>query len=348
MCLHVFSCPGARLTETKGKGKKQMNYQLTFTKEQISVSVPEGTTVLEGMRMAGLVPDAPCGGQGKCKKCRVRINGTPALACRTTIYSDMEIETEDTPEKSSLIMMEGAGREVLFSPGELPGEVDSPILAAVDLGSTSLVVYLMDGVTGKQLSVKSMLNPQRQYGADVVSRCSYALENGAHILSRCVREGINLLLREASLACGRSREDIVRIVMVGNACMHHLFLEISTETLVVAPYRPKVLEAVSVSATECGIHAHPAASVKWLPNIGGFVGADTMACILACEMEKREEITLMVDIGTNGEMVLGNREGLIACSTAAGPAFEGARISCGMRGSAGAIDHVYLENGQIK
>ncbi len=324
-----------------------MNYQVTFTKENITVSVPEGRTVMEAERMAGLVPDAPCGGQGKCGKCRMRINDIPALACRTEIHSDVKVETEEASGQSSRIMMEGTGREVLFSPGELPADAEHPVLAAVDLGTTSLVVYLMDGVTGEQLSVKSMLNPQRQYGADVVSRCSYALENGAHIIGKCVREGINLLMREAAMECRRSREDIVRIVMVGNACMHHLFLEISTDTLVVAPYKPRVLEAVSVPAAECGIYAHPAALVKWLPNIGGFVGADTVSCILACEMEKRDEITLMVDIGTNGEMVLGNREGLIACSTAAGPAFEGARISCGMRGSEGAIDHVYLENGKL-
>lgn len=325
-----------------------MNYQITFTKEHISVDVPEGMTVLEAERMAGLVPDAPCGGQGKCGKCRVRIGGTPVLACRTEIHSDMKVETGDALERGSRIMMEGTGREVFLSPGEFPSDVEHPVLAAVDLGTTSLVVYLMDGLTGEKLSVKSMLNPQRQYGADVVSRCSYALENGAHLPAQCVREGINLLMREAALECKRSREDIIRIVMVGNACMHHLFLEIDTDTLVVAPYKPKVLEAVSVPASECGIYAHPSALVKWLPNIGGFVGADTVACILACEMEKREEITLMVDIGTNGEMVLGNREGLVACSTAAGPAFEGARISCGMRGSEGAIDHVYLENGKLK
>lgn len=97
-----------------------------------------------------------------------------------------------------------------------------------------------------------------------------------------------------------------------------------------------------------GLYAHPFAQLWWLPNIGGFVGADTMAGILACEMEKREKVTLLVDIGTNGEMVLGDRHGLIACSTAAGPAFEGAKISCGMRGSQGAIDHVYLEEQKLK
>ena len=130
--------------------------------------------------------------------------------------------------------------------------------------------------------------------------------------------------------------------------MHHLFLELPVDTLVRAPYVPKVKDTVKTEASGCGIHVCQNAQLIWLPNIGGFVGADTTACMLAAEFDKREELTLMVDIGTNGEMVLGNREGYTVCSTAAGPAFEGAKITCGMRGSDGAIDHVYLENSEVK
>jgi len=323
-------------------------YCVKFLKEKKEFMAPEGMTVLEAQRAAGLVPDAPCGGQGKCKKCKVIINGEPALACQTKITSDILVNTEIEDDRKEQILISGLQREVSLMPGPIPADVEFPLLAAIDLGSTTIVGYLLDGKTGCQTAVKSILNPQRQYGADVVMRSSYAIEKGADILSGCVRRAINEMLREMANESGKRQEDIVRIIMVGNSCMHHLFLGISTESLVLAPYEPKVKKAVQVKASECGIYAHPQAQICWLPNIGGFVGADTVGCILASDLEKREEITLLVDIGTNGEMVLGNKEGLAACSTAAGPAFEGAKITCGMRGNTGAIDRVFLEDGKIK
>lgn len=227
-------------------------------------------------------------------------------------------------------------------------EVSRPLLAAVDLGSTSIVAYLMDGLTGRRLSVRSMLNPQKKYGADVVTRSSYALEHGARILSSCAEEAVNHLLREAARECQRSSEDIVRIVMVGNTCMHHLFLNIPTDSLVVAPHKPVVKKAVKRTALDCGILVYPSAELWWLPNIGGFVGADTVAGILSSGMCGQEDLILLVDVGTNAELVLGSRHRRIACSTAAGPAFEGMKMSCGMRGNEGAIDHVFLENGRLR
>ena len=322
-------------------------YRITFLKEGIIYKACEGMTVLEAEIAAGLTPDSPCGGKGSCGKCKVKINGKPALACRTAIYEDMTVETEEEDGRNVRILMEGCRREVAFLPEKFPEDVEHPLLAAVDLGSTSVVVYLLDGLTGRLLSVKSMLNPQRQYGADVVMRSSYALEKGADLLSGCIRRAVTVLLREAARECGSSWEEIVQIVMVGNTCMHHLFLEISTESLILAPYEPKVKSAVRVKASQCGILVHPQAEVCWLPVIGGFVGADTVGCLLASAVDKNDEMTLIVYIGTNGEMVLGNRFGLTACSTAAGPAFEGAKIMCGMRGSTGAIDHVYLKDGAV-
>ncbi len=237
--------------------------------------------------------------------------------------------------------------QIPYMDPEILEDVRQPLLAAVDLGSTTIVAYLMDGLTGRRLSVRSMLNPQKKYGADVVTRSSYALEHGARILSSCAGEAVNHLLREAARECGRSSEDIVRIVMVGNTCMHHLFLEIPTDTLVVAPHEPRVKEAIKRNALDHGILVHPSAELWWLPNIGGFVGADAVACILSSGICEQEELILLVDIGTNAELVLGSRHRRIACSTAAGPAFEGMKTSCGMRGNAGAINHVSLENGRL-
>ncbi len=323
-------------------------YTVCFPESGKSVTVKAGTTVLQAEIAAGMVPDAPCGGQGKCGKCRILLDGEEVLACRTQVEKDCEVRPVLEGKKHAQILNDGLFRSVACEAGSLPEGTEAPVLAAVDLGSTTVVAYLMDGRTGELLSTRSTLNPQRQYGADVVMRCSYVLEHGPEVLSSCIREAIDRLLGEAAAEAGRRKEDIVKIVMAGNACMHHLFLELPVDTLVRAPYVPKVKNTVKKEASGCGIHVCQNAQLIWLPNIGGFVGADTTACMLAAEFDKREELTLMVDIGTNGEMVLGNREGYTVCSTAAGPAFEGAKITCGMRGSDGAIDHVYLENSEVK
>ncbi len=322
--------------------------RIKFVNQNRIVEAEKGKTLLEVEIEAGLVPDAPCGGNGKCGKCGVLVGGREVPACRLLVQEDLEVETLQREAAGGQILISGAGRPVEFKPELVCPEVDRPLLAAVDLGSTSIVAYLLDGENGKLLGVRSMLNPQRQYGADVVMRSSYAMENGAGALSSCVREAVNTLLREAASANGRSREEIVRVVMVGNACMHHLFLEIPTDTLVLAPYEPRVKEAVVMEAAGCGLKVHPMAGLFWLPNIGGFVGADTVGCMLASGFDRLDRLTLLVDIGTNGEMVLGDRRGMTVCSTAAGPAFEGARITCGMRGGEGAVDRVWTEGGTLK
>lgn len=247
------------------------------------------------------------------------------------------------------IWMPGCRKMVEFLPESFPEDVECPMMAAVDVGSVSVGVYLLDGLTGERLAARSMLNPQVQYGMDVIQRCGYALENGPEILSGCIRSAVNVLLREASRECGRSQEDIVQIVMVGNSYMQHLFLEISPRPLVSAPHKWTKKDALRFRASEYGLMVYPWAQLCWLPGIGGFVGADTVGCLLASGMDQREDMTLLVDIGVNVEIVLGNRKcGLTACFTAVGAAFEGVKIVCGMRGGPGAIDQVYLEEGEMK
>lgn len=325
-----------------------IKYRITFADENRSLQVEAGKTVLQTQIDAGLTPDAFCGGKGKCGKCKVVIDGKEVLACQTVIDRDMTVYTGQQKTEQAQILAEGSQAQLAFLPGDLPGDLDNPLLGAVDIGSTSVVAYLMDGKTGELLGTRSALNPQRQFGADVVNRCSYALTNGAEILSGCIRNTINTLFRELAREHGRVSEEIVRIVMVGNSCMHHLFLEIPTKNLALAPYTPEVTEALELRAADYDLHVHPWAQLWWLPNIGGFVGADTVGCLVASDLDTCEEMTLLVDIGTNGELVLGNRDGIISCSTAAGPAFEGAKITCGMRGSVGAIDHISLENGEFR
>ena len=221
-------------------------------------------------------------------------------------------------------------------------------MAAFDLGTTSIAGYLIH-VNGRSVPVaEGMRNPQAQYGGDVISRADWALNNGVEALAECARGALDALIRRMCTEAGVSWERVYAVSLAGNTAMHHLFLGIAPDSLVKAPYNPTVSGPLALRASEYGLHAHPEALLFALPVIGGFVGADTVACLLSGDWLNREKLTLMIDIGTNGELVLGNRDRRVACSTAAGPAFEGAKIACGMRGADGAIDHFWLEDGALR
>ena len=220
-------------------------------------------------------------------------------------------------------------------------------MAAFDLGTTSIAGYLIHVNDGRVTVTAGARNPQAQYGGDVISRADYALQNGTHALSSCAREALDTMLGDMCAQAGVPRERVFAVSLAGNTAMHHLFLGISPDSLVKAPYNPTLSQGLTLRAVEWGLNANPEALLFTLPVIGGFVGADTVACLLSGDWLRREKLTLMIDIGTNGELVLGNRHRRIACSTAAGPAFEGAKITCGMRGADGAIDHVRMEGGAL-
>lgn len=221
-------------------------------------------------------------------------------------------------------------------------------MAAFDLGTTSIAGYLIHVNDKKVALTAGMRNPQAQYGGDVISRADYALSNGPAALATCAREAIDGLIRRMCMEAGISWEKVYAVLIAGNTAMHHLFLGISPDSLVHAPYNPVVSQPMDLAASHYGLRAHPAARLFTLPVIGGFVGADTVACLISGDWLNRDKLTLMIDIGTNGELVLGNRDRRLACSTAAGPAFEGAKITCGMRGAEGAIDHLWLEGDELR
>ncbi|KIR01832.1 Acetyl-CoA synthase corrinoid activation protein [Lachnospiraceae bacterium TWA4] len=225
---------------------------------------------------------------------------------------------------------------------------DDPIyLMAFDIGTTTIVGYLLDAKTGENKATASMLNPQSQYGADVIERSNHALSNGVENLSALVRGALNDLIEAACKKASINREEIYMISVVGNTCMHHLFTGISPGALVHSPYNPSVSESMMLPASHYGIDINKKGQIMLLPNIAGFVGADTVGVLLATEFDKMDKLSLMIDIGTNGEMVMGTKDRMIACSTAAGPAFEGAKIACGMRGAKGAIDHLSFEGTKL-
>lgn len=229
--------------------------------------------------------------------------------------------------------------------GVEPGDTTQELYgAAVDIGTTTVVLYLCHLPTGEVVSVVSDLNPQFRWGDDLISRIRVAMEpEGLEALHRAICELIDELLGRASAGAGVARERIYELVVVGNTCMSHLFLGVSPRGLSALPFAPAFREGQVTRAAELGLGIHPEGRVYVLPNIGGFVGADTVGVILASELDLADGPRAAVDIGTNGEIVVARNGELYACSTAAGPAFEGARIGQGMRAAAGAIDAVTVE-----
>ncbi|RKY68306.1 MAG: ferredoxin [Candidatus Latescibacterota bacterium] len=218
-----------------------------------------------------------------------------------------------------------------------------------DIGTTTVVGYLMDLNTGEQIGVSADLNPQSTYGADVISRLSFVMEHqdGTERLQEEVVSILNELIEETCSEAGVDPRQIYQVTVVGNTCMHHLFFGIDPRNIAPAPFVPVVSAPLSLKAKDLGLNVHPHALVHALPNVAGYVGADIVGGILATGLYQSKELKLFVDIGTNGEIVLGNRDRLLACAAAAGPAFEGARISCGMRAASGAIDRVSF-NGDVR
>ena len=302
------------------------------------IDAPAGANLLEVLRENGLHPDAPCGGKGKCGKCKVLVDGVEQLACQTSVDRDLSLVL---PHLDSAQILTDARTASVKPDGA------NHYCIAFDLGTTTVVAYLMDGITGALLSKTSCMNPQAQFGADVISRIEYAMEGHAAELSGCIRQALGELTESAAKQAGISPTDITAASIVGNTAMHHLLLEIDPKPLTVPPYMPNVSEALTLSPAGL-LPINPGGTVRILPNIAGFVGADTVGCLLATKLDTLEDLTLMIDIGTNGEMVLGSKNRRIACSTAAGPAFEGAKIECGMRGAPGAVDHVTVEDGKLR
>ena len=224
----------------------------------------------------------------------------------------------------------------------LPGTASACLGLAVDLGTTTVVTYLVDLSDGKVLGVQADMNPQVAEGEDVVSRislCQQAPEN-LERLSDMVRECIARLAADVCREAGTDPGRIFDCTVVGNTAMHHIFLGLNPAYLAMAPYTPVASGGLTVRSSELGLGLAAEARVYLPPVKAGFVGADAVAMAMALDADQTDEPTLMVDLGTNGEIVLATRDRILCCSTAAGPAFEGGHISCGMRGAPGAVDGV--------
>lgn len=220
---------------------------------------------------------------------------------------------------------------------------------AVDVGTTTMAAYLIDLTTGRQLATASMLNPQRSRGGDVITRANYTMENseGLSELAAAVRAGVSELIDDMRAQTGVSREDVRHITVVGNTIMMHIFAGICVKYIATLPFVPAYSATRHVPARVLGMD-YPCANVTLGPCVAGYVGADTVAAAIACGMDRPGEAALLMDIGTNGEMVLRTDEGLWCCAAAAGPAFEGAHIKCGSGAVDGAIDSVKLDGDDVR
>ena len=314
-------------------------YIITIPDKNKVILAGEGVSLLSVLTAAGLVVSAPCGGYGTCGKCRVMVDGAEQLSCQTIVDRDMIVSLPET-EKTA-VLTDGIDAEISMNP------LKEGCLLAVDIGTTTVACYLLDGVTGQELANASMLNPQAPFGADVVSRIQAARKGKLQPLTDCIRKCLTELTWDVCRKADILPNQIGVVSIVGNPAMQQLFMGMPTDNLATVPFDPVLTESKTAPAKDY-LPVCENALLLVVPDISGYVGADTMSCVLATRQYKAEEMTLLVDIGTNGEMVLGNKDRLIACSTAAGPALEGANIHFGMRGAPGAIDHVWLEDAEIK
>lgn len=219
---------------------------------------------------------------------------------------------------------------------------------AVDVGTTTVVAQLVDLKTGKVIGVEGNHNLQAHYGEDVLSRIAYVCGKGSlEVLQRAVVENINTLIQSLIKSKGKSLEDVTSIVAAGNTTMSHILMGFAPCSIRDDPYVPTVDLYPQILAKEIGVNINPNGIIQVLPSIASYVGGDTVAGVLACNMADRPEMTCLIDIGTNGEIVVGNNEWMLSCSASAGPAFEGGDTRWGMRATRGAIQKVEIKDGKV-
>ncbi len=323
--------------------------EVRFIDENIIVEAVEGTRLIDFIRMAGLKAETPCSCIGICGKCKVKAYGKLSskseeeekhtkepdtrLACMAKVLGDVEVKLISAGENLKTINR-GYSIEVKADYAE-----KGALGAAVDIGTTGISVYLVDLENGRVLDRISDLNPQTEYGGDVLSRITYAIkgEKGLETLSKCIRDKISNMLKKA-VHKDYNLKDIYKVVISANTTMLHLFLGVSPESIAKAPYKAVFLDKKDFKAEELGIDIRNEGTITLLPSASAYVGSDILSGIVAVDFQNKIKPSLFIDIGTNGEIVVIKDGKMAASSTAAGPALEGMNISCGLRAEAGAID----------
>ncbi|KNZ68784.1 ferredoxin [Thermincola ferriacetica] len=345
-------------------------YEITFHPLKLSVKIPAGISVLEAALQNNIPLEGPCNGKGTCGKCRVRYKGRLSaptetetrilgpkvgsgwrLACQARVMGDVEIWLE---EKQAFHTVDaGQASNYPFDPPILSRVAYKETIygVAIDIGTTSIVASLVDLKNGgKEIGVASCLNPQTQYGGDVITRITFAhqSEENTKKLQSAVIDGINRLIGELVAKTKVDPSDILHMTVAANTTMLHLLVGIDPIPLARAPYNPVFIDYREYKAAELGIKIASDAVVSLLPSLSAFVGADILAGMIAIDYHKETAPSLFVDIGTNGEIVANVKGKLAATSSAAGPALEGMNIHHGCRAEDGAISEVKInEKGEV-
>lgn len=315
------------------------------------IQVNDQTPLIDVLHEFGI--EFPCGGKGTCGKCKVKlVDGaiettrthrqkldqlglSPGwrLACYSCCTSDITLEIE---QFNHLILADES--EFEFQPQQGYG-------IAIDLGTTTVVTQLVDLSTARVLAVESILNPQVKFGADLISRIQACLDGHAPEMTRIIRLAIGTMIGQM---LKKHEVEVRKIVLVGNTAMQLIFSSCDVSPLAMYPFHTEDLGMKFFNPAELGWKFEVTEQVLFYPSIGSFVGSDILAGITATDLYQKEKYTALIDLGTNGEIVLGNRDRIVCASTAAGPAFEGATISMGMRAVTGAISSLQLVDGELQ
>jgi uncharacterized 2Fe-2S/4Fe-4S cluster protein (DUF4445 family) len=337
---------------------------------QSEIEVQRGSSLLSAVREAGLGMDSECGGRGTCGDCRVRfLEGAPAaapedylllgaedvkagwrLACQASVESDCRIVIPVLAPAGDLRVLTEASVPEMARDQPVGRRLATGYGAAIDIGTTTVVCYLVDLARARQIGVAAFANPQQAFGADVVSRIVYAHRGGEQLaeVQACLITAIEEHLAELCMQHSVSLDTISSLTVVGNLTMMHLFRGVDPWPLGVAPYRPVFTETPPVAASVLGFQRLGRARVRLLPGVGGQIGSDAVAGLVALGLAGWSKPSLFIDLGTNGEIVLLSRRMAVGCSCAAGPAFEGVHISSGMAAVAGAVERVEEEDGRLR
>ena len=314
-------------------------YTVTFLPSGKSAEVEAGTRISDAAKAAGVEIATPCGGTGRCGRCTVLIEGDfedRVLACMTPVDRDMKVAI---PEDSGKVVAATDDKHL---------EIDdlTPMSAnlglAVDIGTTTVALDVMEMASGREVFSAADVNGQKRLGDDVLARIQYAADGGTDELRSLIVKTINTLISDFG---ERGRIDSAYIA--GNTTMEHLFVGTDPTPIRMEPYEPVVVSS-ELTGSDSGLEICPDAKVLTMPCISAYVGGDITSDIVYAGMDRSEGMSLLIDVGTNGEVALGNADMLMVCSSSAGPAFEGGNLRSGMLAKTGAIDSVRIKDGRAE
>ena len=306
-----------------------------------------GVNLLQTLLKEGFFVDNPCNGNGTCGKCKVRIlsGDEPGirLSCLVEVTEDLQVELLGK-EKEGKVLTSG------YVP-EFQKEYTNGYGVAVDIGTTTAALDLVRLSDGEVVAQGAMLNAQKQFGQDVLTRITYEYDHpdtGAADLQAAIVDSLNTEMEKLCGQAGICREEIQRIHVAANCTMLHMLLGVDARSIGRAPYRPEFTKAQKLKAAGIGLRAGEETMLYCLPSVSAYIGADIVAGVRVCGLHEETEKVLFIDIGTNGEIVLAGGGHLLSCSCAAGPALEGMNISCGMRAADGAVEDVRITEDGIR